>query len=134
VLNHLDNWRQCEFSSRCFCNAHTERAAPHSDLALDHLPKLKKVEAVRLLGIRIEIRLISNRVIAQYNGLVYPGLNCMPKRVKIEPHLSSDELERRYRQAQNVIERSHYQTIWLLALGNNPRSGRSDGLWTELDL
>ena len=41
----------------------------------------------------------------------------MPKRVKIEPHLSSDELERRYRQAQNVIERSHYQTIWLLALG-----------------
>jgi len=42
----------------------------------------------------------------------------MPKRVKIEPHLSSDELERRY-QAQNVIERSHYQTIWLLALGNN---------------
>jgi len=57
----------------------------------------------------------------------------MPKRVKIEPHLSSDELERRYRQAQNVIERSHYQTIWLL-LENNPRSGRSDGLWTELDL
>ena len=39
----------------------------------------------------------------------------MPKRIKITPHLSTDELEKRYRQATNAIERSHYQIIWLLA-------------------
>ena len=41
----------------------------------------------------------------------------MPKRIKIIPHLSIDELAQRYRQAQNPIERSHYQIIWLLAQG-----------------
>jgi len=59
----------------------------------------------------------------------------MPKRVKIEPHLSSDELERRYRQAQNVIERSHYQTIWLLALGKTTQVAEVTGYglsWIEL--
>ena len=30
----------------------------------------------------------------------------MPKRIKIAPHLSTDELEKRYRQATNAIERS----------------------------
>jgi len=39
----------------------------------------------------------------------------MPKRITIKPHLSVDELERRYRQAKNSVERSHYQIIWLLA-------------------
>jgi transposase len=41
----------------------------------------------------------------------------MPKRISIIPHLSIDELEQRYRQATDGIERSHYQIIWLLAQG-----------------
>jgi transposase len=41
----------------------------------------------------------------------------MPKRISIEPYLSIDELENRYRQSKNAIERTHYQTIWLLAQG-----------------
>lgn len=41
----------------------------------------------------------------------------MPKRITIAPHLSLEELEIRYRQAKEPIERSHYQIIWLLASG-----------------
>ena len=41
----------------------------------------------------------------------------MPKRITIEPHLSVEELEKRYRQGKEPIERSHYQIIWLLAAG-----------------
>ena len=41
----------------------------------------------------------------------------MPKGINIEPHLSVEELQERYRQAKEPIERSHYQIIWLLATG-----------------
>ena len=41
----------------------------------------------------------------------------MPKRITIVPHLSLEELEHRYRQAKEPVERSHYQIIWLLASG-----------------
>lgn len=41
----------------------------------------------------------------------------MPKRITIAPHLSQEELESRYRQAKDPVERSHYQIIWLLACG-----------------
>jgi transposase len=41
----------------------------------------------------------------------------MPKRITIARHLSLEQLEQRYRQAKNPIERSHYQIIWLLASG-----------------
>lgn len=41
----------------------------------------------------------------------------MPKRVQITAHLSLEELEQRYRQAKDGVERSHYQIIWLLAQG-----------------
>ena len=41
----------------------------------------------------------------------------MPKRIQITPHLPVDELEQRYRQSQDGIQRSHYQIIWLLAQG-----------------
>jgi hypothetical protein len=43
----------------------------------------------------------------------------MPKRISIEPHLSLDELYRRYRQATTTVERSHYQIVWLLASGSS---------------
>ena len=45
----------------------------------------------------------------------------MPKRSTLEPHLSPDELQSRYRQASDPVERSHYQIIWLLASGKSPR-------------
>jgi hypothetical protein len=41
----------------------------------------------------------------------------MPKRIEIAPHLNLEELEHRYRQAQDGVERSHYSIIWLLAQG-----------------
>ena len=41
----------------------------------------------------------------------------MPKWITIAPHLSLEELENRYRQAKEPVERSHYQIIWLLASG-----------------
>jgi transposase len=41
----------------------------------------------------------------------------MPRRISIEPHLSIDELENCYRQSKDAIARTHYQIIWLLALG-----------------
>jgi transposase len=41
----------------------------------------------------------------------------MPRRIAIQPRLSLEELENRYRQAKDPVERSHYQIIWLLAQG-----------------
>jgi len=41
----------------------------------------------------------------------------MPKCLTIEPHLSVKELEVRYRQAKEPIERTRYQIMWLLAQG-----------------
>ncbi len=43
----------------------------------------------------------------------------MPKRISIESHLSLIELEQRYRQAKDPVDRSHYQIIWLLASGRS---------------
>jgi transposase len=43
----------------------------------------------------------------------------MPKRLSIEPHLSLTELEQRYRQSKDAVEKSHYQIIWLLASGKS---------------
>lgn len=45
----------------------------------------------------------------------------MPKRITISPHLSLEELEKGYRQAKNVTERSHYQILWLLAQGKSSK-------------
>lgn len=41
----------------------------------------------------------------------------MPKRITVEPHLSAEELEARYRKSKDPVERSHYHIIWLLAQG-----------------
>lgn len=41
----------------------------------------------------------------------------MPKRISIASHLTTEELEQRYRASTHPIERSHYQIIWLLAKG-----------------
>jgi hypothetical protein len=41
----------------------------------------------------------------------------MPTRLSIQPHLSLDDLERRYRAAKEPVARSHWQIIGLLARG-----------------
>lgn len=41
----------------------------------------------------------------------------MSKRLTLEPHFSKEELETRYRQAKDPVERSHCQIIWLLTSG-----------------
>jgi transposase len=42
----------------------------------------------------------------------------MARRIKLTTTLSVDELEKRYRSASEGMERSHWQIIWLLALGH----------------
>jgi len=41
----------------------------------------------------------------------------MGRRIRLEPHLAVDELERRYRAAKEPHERSWWQMLWLLAKG-----------------
>ena len=41
----------------------------------------------------------------------------MPRRITIEPHLSKEELQTRFREAKDSILAHHYQIIWLLAQG-----------------
>lgn len=41
----------------------------------------------------------------------------MPKTIKLEPHLGSEELENRYRKARDPVARSHYQIVWLISEG-----------------
>src|SRR5215203_5609549 len=65
----------------------------------------------------------------------------MPKTIKLESHLSSEELEYRYRKAHDPVLRSHYQIIWLISEGKTTRqvmehTGYSRGcyeLWLRSD-
>jgi transposase len=41
----------------------------------------------------------------------------MPKTIKLEPYLGSEELENRYRKAKDPVARSHYQIVWLISEG-----------------
>ncbi len=41
----------------------------------------------------------------------------MPKTIKLEPHLGSEELQNRYRKARDPVEHSHYQILWLISEG-----------------
>lgn len=41
----------------------------------------------------------------------------MARRLKIQPYLDSEALEKRYRNAQDGVERSQWQMIWLLSMG-----------------
>ncbi len=45
----------------------------------------------------------------------------MPKTIKLEPHLDSEELEDRYRKAHDPVARSHYQIVWLISEGKTTR-------------
>src|SRR5215203_4890264 len=43
----------------------------------------------------------------------------MPKTIKLEPHLDSNELENLYRKARDRVLRSHYQILWLISEGKS---------------
>jgi transposase len=43
----------------------------------------------------------------------------MPKKIKLESHLGSVELENRYRKAHDPLLRSHYQILWLISEGKS---------------
>jgi transposase len=45
----------------------------------------------------------------------------VPKQLCLSQHLSILELLDKYRHASNVIEKSHYQIIWLLSTGKTPK-------------
>jgi transposase len=45
----------------------------------------------------------------------------MPKTIKLEPHLRSEELESRYRKARDPVLRTHYQIVWLIGEGRTTR-------------
>jgi transposase len=45
----------------------------------------------------------------------------MPKTIKLESHLTSEELENRYRKAHDPVLRSHYQILWLISEGRTTR-------------
>jgi transposase len=45
----------------------------------------------------------------------------VPKKLSLSQHLSTQELRKRYRKASNVVEKSHYQVIWLLSTGKTPK-------------
>lgn len=46
----------------------------------------------------------------------------MGKQVQLADHLSTDELERRYRAATEATERSWWQILWLLSRGQTARA------------
>lgn len=51
----------------------------------------------------------------------------MPRHVTLHPHLSTEELEQRYRQGQKPHERSWWQMLWLLSRGQMAWPERSMG-------
>src|SRR6266487_6461024 len=54
-----------------------------------------------------------------YQFLLYN--DAMARHVIIQPDLSRDELETRYRKARDAVEKSHWQLLWLLAQGKSTR-------------
>ena len=46
----------------------------------------------------------------------------MPKRLHLEPHLTTTELAQRYRRARDPVERGHYHILWLLSQGQLTRA------------
>lgn len=56
----------------------------------------------------------------------------MAKRIELKPHLSTEELHRRSRSTENLIERARWEALWMLSKGL-PREevARSMGYGTE---
>lgn len=45
----------------------------------------------------------------------------MPRRVKLKPHLTGDELYERYIKSKRATERDRYHALWLLSTGKTTR-------------
>src|SRR2546430_2015960 len=45
----------------------------------------------------------------------------MAKRVEVKTELTVEELHERYRQASDVVERTHWHMLWLLKEGKSPK-------------
>jgi hypothetical protein len=43
----------------------------------------------------------------------------VPKKIKLEAHLRTEELENRNRKAKDPVLRSHYQILWLISEGKS---------------
>jgi hypothetical protein len=41
----------------------------------------------------------------------------MPRRIRLQPYLTNQELHERYRQTHDPVERSRWQFLWRLARG-----------------
>ena len=41
----------------------------------------------------------------------------MPRRTKLEPHLTPEELRERFRTIKDLSERNHFQALWLISQG-----------------
>src|SRR5262245_17680696 len=52
----------------------------------------------------------------------------MPRRILLVPHLTTDELYARYRQACELVERSRWHFLWLLAQGMTATRPEGTGL------
>ena len=58
----------------------------------------------------------------------------MEKRLSIKEHISVQEIEKLYRGARDVVERSQWQIIWLLAKGSKSETDNLEippGLFLE---
>lgn len=43
----------------------------------------------------------------------------MPRTISLVPHLPTTDLERRYRQSRDPVERSHWHMVWLVSQGHS---------------
>jgi hypothetical protein len=43
----------------------------------------------------------------------------MSRRIRVEGHLSTEELQQRYRSATHPTEKMHWQVLWLVAKGDS---------------
>jgi transposase len=58
-------------------------------------------------------------ILKSYHFLLYT--EAMQKRLAVNPHLSLEAIEIRYRQAKDPVARSHWQIVWLLAQGKTTK-------------
>jgi hypothetical protein len=57
----------------------------------------------------------------------------MARRIALEPHLTIEELEGRYRSTKDPVERSRWHFLWLLARGLTAKNPRQWASWVAYD-
>jgi hypothetical protein len=51
----------------------------------------------------------------------------MSRRIRVEGHLSTGELQQRYRSATHPAEKMHWQVLWLISKGESTEEGGGGG-------